>query len=349
MSKKKARLKDVAQLAGVSTTTASVVLNGRIGDNTRVGPETQERVWNAVKALGYVPNPLARSLQRGRNNILAVFTYELLFPAEHSNFYYPIFLGIEEEAARLGDNDLLLITSAGDTKGRRKIFRNGTNRLMVADGAILLGLNEDKEDVNQLIEDGYPFVYIGRRQFSAGDSSYVAPDYISGMGNLVQYLKQQGHTHIGYVHGVQRNEPAEDRLTGYLQAQAEFSAPAPVPTFHFSTRDALTDVDLEQMLETGVTALIAEAELGKQIYVISQKLNLHIPEDFSLVIAGEPLDIKDAIPGCTSLRIPLRELGELAVRVLLQLLEDPTLEPIHELVDCGVIPGSTVRNLTESD
>lgn len=345
MTKKTATLKDVARLAGVSTTTASVVLNGRIGDNTRVGTETQDRVWAAVQELGYVPNPMARSLQKGRSNILAVFTYELVFPVEHRNFYYPIFLGIEEEAARLGHYDLLLVTSAGSEQDSRKIFRNGVNRLKIADGAILLGLDEDKDDVNRLIDEGYPFVYIGRRDFNAGPSSYVAPDYISGLTDLVSHLAEHGHRQIGYLYGTHSNEPAQDRLQGFLNGQSMVLNDRAPRTFRFRAREDLTANALEQILETGVTALIAEAELGKQAYDLAAQLNLRIPDDFSLALAGRPLDSRDTIADSTTLHIPARELGVMAVRLILRLLEDPTLAPMHELIACEVEPGRTVKQL----
>lgn len=345
MPKKTATLKDVARLAGVSTTTASVVLNGRIGDNTRVGKETQDRVWMAVQELGYVPNPMARSLQKGRSNILAVFTYELVFPVEYRNFYYPIFLGIEEEAARLGNYDLLLITSAGSELERRKIFRGDINRLKIADGAILLGLDEDKEDVNRLIEEGYPFVYIGRRHFSAGESSYVAPDYVSGLTNLIAHLAELGHQQVGYLYGTHNNEPSQDRLRGFLNGQSTVLQDHAQRTFKFPTREALTPAALRQILDTGVTALVAEAELGKQAYDLAPQLNLRIPEDFSLALAGRPLDPRDTVPESTILYIPTRELGVMAVRMILQLLEDPSLAPLQELVACVVEPGHTVKSL----
>src|SRR5687768_16025961 len=168
---KRYRIADVAKHARVSEATVSVVLNNRVGEGIRVSEETQQRVWEAVRALGYVPNPSARNLARGRNNLIAVFTFESIFPIDSRNFYYPFLIGIEEEAAVQG-YDLLLSTAASDPDMRGRIYRKGANRLKLADGAVLLGHALDRSEITQLLAEGFPFVYVGRRESPGDDISY---------------------------------------------------------------------------------------------------------------------------------------------------------------------------------
>lgn len=97
-------------------------------------------------------NPAARSLAGGQNRMLGVFTYESIFPVEHRNFYYRFLVGIEHEAEQMG-YDLVLFTSTGGTDGKRRIYRNDGNRLRLTDGAILLGLAEDKHELQQLVQE----------------------------------------------------------------------------------------------------------------------------------------------------------------------------------------------------
>ena len=59
---KNPKLADVARLANVSEATVSVVINGRVGQHARVSQATQEKIWSAVRELGYVANPAAKSL-----------------------------------------------------------------------------------------------------------------------------------------------------------------------------------------------------------------------------------------------------------------------------------------------
>src|SRR5512133_2402972 len=119
--KNRPRLSNVAKLAGVSTATVSAVVNHQMDRNIRVSPETQARVWKAVEELGYVANPVARSLAGGKNRLLGIFTYEPIFPFKHHDFFYPFLLGIEEEAEAQGYN-LLLFTNVTNTDGKRSIF-----------------------------------------------------------------------------------------------------------------------------------------------------------------------------------------------------------------------------------
>ena len=76
MSSKRPTQKDVAKLAHVSRGTVSLVLNNQSGGRVPISEETQQRVLQAAKKLGYAPNPIAQMLARGANRIIGVFTYE---------------------------------------------------------------------------------------------------------------------------------------------------------------------------------------------------------------------------------------------------------------------------------
>jgi DNA-binding LacI/PurR family transcriptional regulator len=129
------RLVDVANAVGVSTAVVSHTLSDRTHGTIRVSEATRQRVLRAVRELGYVPNPIARRLARGRTGLIGVFTYEPVFPIDQTNFFHPFLVGIEAEAETQGQ-DLLLFTKGAD-KGTRNIYVDGVNRLQLADGAVL--------------------------------------------------------------------------------------------------------------------------------------------------------------------------------------------------------------------
>ena len=82
---KRVTLSDVAERAGVSKATVSAVLSGKAGKSIRVSETRMMRVFAAANALGYVPNTAAQQLKSGDDNhIIAVFTYENIFPADPS-------------------------------------------------------------------------------------------------------------------------------------------------------------------------------------------------------------------------------------------------------------------------
>jgi DNA-binding LacI/PurR family transcriptional regulator len=100
------RQADIAAAAGVSQTTVSLILSG-ITDGIRLSETTRRRVLAAAEDLGYVPDPLATRLASSRNHMLGVYTFASAFPTDVDGFYYPILVGVEEEAAALGQ-DLVL-------------------------------------------------------------------------------------------------------------------------------------------------------------------------------------------------------------------------------------------------
>jgi DNA-binding LacI/PurR family transcriptional regulator len=341
---KRPKIKDVAKYAGVSEASVSVVLNGRVGENVRVSEATQLKIWDAVRALGYVANPVAQSLAGGQNHIIAVFTFESVFPMDVSSFYYPFLIGIEQEADEQG-YDLLLITGSADSvSGRRRIYEQNFNRLSRADGAILLG-HGDKDEVYQLLEDGFPFVYVGRRESPQDKISYVAADYVSATEQIVEYLVENGHRRLAYIRTSRHNEASMDRLIGYQQAIQKFHIAS---TSTASWSGEIQDFTAELMsdyLRSGVTAFVVEDDaLGQRLLEVARQLSLQCPRDFSLAVLGNPLNPMQVLPDWTSFNIPRREMGREALCLLVELLSKSNEEkilPLRKILPCTFVSGTT--------
>lgn len=335
------RLADVARLADVSEATASVVLNNRVGANTRVSEETQSRVWDAARSLGYVPNPLARHLAGGVNRLLAIFTFEPVFPIDLHDFYYPFLIGIEEEAARCG-YDLLLVTSSTDDFAKRQIYRDGINRLQLAAGAILLG-NEDKAEIERLLEDEFPFVFIGRRESANDAISYVAADYVTATADLVNHLFASGHQTIAYLLSGAAKESTYDRSRGFHRAYEEHGVMPDPDLLWAGSAEQLTAEVLRVLLQKGVTAFVTEDDgLARRVLQLADQLRLRCPDDFSLAVLGDPLNMTEPRQDWTTFSIPRREMGREAVRLLLKILsqnEQPA--PLRVTLPCTFLPGTT--------
>ncbi|GDY50016.1 hypothetical protein SVIO_006390 [Streptomyces violaceusniger] len=94
------RQAEVAGLAGVSQATVSLVLSARgDGKAAAISEETRQRVLDAARSLGYVPDPAARRLAAASNNLLGVFSFTATFPTDVQHSYYPFLVGVEREAA----------------------------------------------------------------------------------------------------------------------------------------------------------------------------------------------------------------------------------------------------------
>lgn len=153
------RQADIAAAAGVSQTTVSLILSGNT-DGVRLSESTRQRVLKAAEKLGYVPDPVATRLASSRNHMLGVYTFASAFPTDVDGFYYPILVGIEEEAAALGQ-DLVLFTGTGGLEARAD-DKLAIRRTRIADGCLFFGRHVPEEPIDWLLGGGFPLVYIGR-------------------------------------------------------------------------------------------------------------------------------------------------------------------------------------------
>ncbi|WP_205857528.1 LacI family DNA-binding transcriptional regulator [Phytoactinopolyspora endophytica] len=328
---------DVARRAGVSQATVSAVINGRATVH-RIPDETVRRVREAVRDLGYVANPSARSLRGKRNRLLGVHTFESVFPISQRDFYHEFLIGIEEQAVADG-YDLVLFTSTEEANGQRRIYRDGMNRLNVADGSVLLGFTHDSSDIARLAGEGYPFVHVGRREVPGVDFRWVGADYKSATHEVVDRLVELGHRRIGYVGLDHRMEALIDREEGYRDG-CEAAGLPPLPVLMGVHHLGVEWFD--HAVASGMTAFVAEDEsYATKLGELVRERGLDIPGDVSVVVLRGTND--GPVPGrsWSSMGIPRNEMGRAAARMLVEILEDPhATRDDHLLLPCTP-PGET--------
>lgn len=338
----RARQADVARLAGVSQTTVSLVLNGR-GLVAQIPEETRRRVIEVADGLGYAADPAARSLAGGRNLLLGVYTFEPVFPMDFRDFYYPFLLGIEEEAEASG-YDLILFTSASGERRRRSIYGSGSNRLRLADGCIVLGLQHDREELRRLAAEGLHLVHIGRRDIPGARLPCVKADYEAATARVVGRLLELGHRRLLYVGVPGSEEPQADRLAGFeLGCRRAGKPPEEARTVRLRTEE-VDDGRVRAWVDEGFTGLVVEDGQGAHAVArAAASLGLTIPADLSVAVLVDP-----SRPGVPSrswfgFRVPRVEMGRQSVRLLVGRLDDESDElPPDVLVPCEQMEGMTV-------
>ncbi|RIW51332.1 LacI family transcriptional regulator [Micromonospora endophytica] len=335
-SRRRVTQQDIARMTGVSQATVSLVLNGRGDGGVRIAPETRERVLEAIRATGYVADPVARRLAARHNRILGVFTYEPVFPAGTGDFYHPFLVGIEESAERLGC-DLLLLTSAPVTGGRRRIFHDD-NRLRLADGCVLLGRSLDRDELGRLVAEGHPFVSVGRRDDAGGPVPYVGADYATATAAVVRRALDAGHTRLAYAGQGVGPESHADRFAGYRDAVEA----AGLPARHDSTDRAPAEL-LDTLLAAGVTAVLVEEYAdGVALAAAARERGLTVPTDLSILALGDPTRPTSSDLEFTGFRIPRREMGWQAVEVLTGLLAEVPGTVTQRLLPCQPVDGASL-------
>ncbi|GAB3762219.1 LacI family DNA-binding transcriptional regulator [Microlunatus parietis] len=336
---------DVARHAGVSPGIVSSVINGRDYGSIRVSDATRARVMESVRELGYVPDIAARNLAGGSSRLIGVFTYEALFPLGSQSFYHDFLVGIEE-AADEAEYHLLLVTGAKNEDRRRSIYAGGVNHLRLADGGLLLGTNEQTDEIVRLAGEGYPFVFVGERSFPGVELSYVAGDYVGGTAALVGRAVELGHRRIAMAQ-LQPDEPIPGRQTGFRTGREQYGLAAedapllPVSLGPTPGRLSLDDF-LAEIVRRDITAVILENNgFVEPFRAAARERGLDIPADLSLIALGGT-QFRPENAGLTELRIPRYEMGAEAVRLLLRLMADPSGGPLRTRLSCGILEGETL-------
>ncbi|MDZ7374978.1 MAG: LacI family transcriptional regulator [candidate division KSB1 bacterium] len=315
-----ATIKDVAKRAGVSVSTVSLVLNNR----GPVSPETRERVLRAIEELGYHPRRFARSMASKRTgNIGFILTSDHFSRAEP--FYTKIFLGSEFEA-RNYDYYILLTTveKRGKSAGQLPRFLLERN----VDGVIFAGY-VPVSLVERVHELGVPFVLV---DFYVKDRPYssIVLDNEQAVRRAVGHLVvEHGHRRIAFVGGEIGHPSIRGRLEGYRKGLEDYGI-ARDPRLE-RTEEAHCTMDsgyraTRKMLEEGVdfTAVVtANDATAFGVMRALKEAGRAIPGDVA-VIGFDDIDAASQVdPTLTTLRVPKEELGALALRRLVEVIERP--------------------------
>jgi len=336
---------DVARLAEVSQATVSHVIASVASGNSRVSDKLRTKVMQAVELTGYVVNPIAQRLAGGRSGFVGVFTYEPIFPAHGDSFYHPFLVGVERAAETAGWN-LVLFTGAARVEGRRRMLADGVRSLSVADGCILLGLHYDARDLDALLQERFPFVFIGERHSDAGVVPYVAPDYETATREVLDLLFAFGHQRVGFVGDLNPDQVNNVRLRAYRDVMNQV---AHQPGVFIDSLVREPSVLLQQVLDNRLTAVVVDnSGVGALLLAEAEERGIRVPEDLSIAQLGDP-EIADDIDW-TGFRIPRDELGFESVRLLAELI-DGTADPddLQRMLSCAVVEGTTAGPVARFD
>ena len=306
---------DVAQAAGVSTSTVSHVLNG----TRRVSEETERAVRDAIQATGYTHDRIARSLATGRTR-----TIGLAMSAISNPYFAELAHAIEQEAAHAGYS-LLLADTHDDPERELRATRDLLGRRV--DGVILAPSAEQVSALDLLRKRGVATVLIDR--FMPVDLDQIATENATPTALLVEHLAELGHTRIGMIAGLQGLSTSEERIAGYRRgldsASIEFD-PDLVVRGDSDAEHARTAVLRLLALERPPTALVVSN--NRMTIGAMQALRdaaLTVPDDIALV-GFDDFEWADLFhPRLTSIAQANTEIGQQSVAMLLSRLANPEL------------------------
>lgn len=304
-------IKEVANLAGVSVSTVSRVLSGKIP----VADETRERVLKAVSELNYRPNAIAQGLKGQR-----IKTIGLIIPNVRSLVFPAAIRGIEDTASKHGY--MVVLCNTDEDLETEKIYIDSLRSRLV-DGLIFSTARPDHDHIKALYEQGFPLIMLIRNLEEPIDA--VVLDNFDGAYQATKYLLEQGLTSVALINGSMEVILYRQRYEGYAKAMEEAGLPLrPELIIHniYGWEDAY-QATVAMLTEGQRPAAIFATNDPKAIGVLRavKDFGLRVPEDIS-VVGFDNCDMAPFLdPPLTSVAQPFYDMGVKACERLIKLIE----------------------------
>lgn len=339
----KPKLKDVAQAAGVSLTTASLVLSGK----GRISEEVKQKVLEAVEELGYVRKN--RSINSGTIKNIGIFQsidYEWGFIWV---FIRPLIEEIDRNMRALGINTVLIPIKRSDTKQQL------LEKVQKADVRAIVSVHYGNAQLFTALEESdIPVVVVMNGNFQDTFYSVCVDDYQGAYEGTLHLIKL-GHRKIAYVEAERPDLPMllNDRFIGYRKAMEEYGLEMPeesIIRFELSDREELerkiTAAFKKPDRPTAVFCL--DDEIALRVYFILENLGFTIPKDVSLIAPGDVLDYEQHYyPQITTMKINTTYMGEI-VALMVQNRINHNPEDLHVLkIKQQLVRRGTCRELKQ--
>jgi LacI family transcriptional regulator len=303
-------LRDVAKRAGVSAMTVSRVVNGGGG----VDPETQRRVEDAILALDYVPNRLARGLISQQSKTIGLIVPDVVNP-----FFAPVVRGAETTARKAGYRVLLCNSEAELRLEREYIEDLITHRIE----GLLIAPASDRSRVSLLAlqKGGFPIVLLDR-SLPDFECDMVVSDSISGARRLVEHLIKVGHRRIAHFTESDDVSTGRERLEGYRQALEAAGLPFSEELVFRTTVDRIGGYRAtQQMLEhaplpTAIFAVNNMTAVGAMQAL--RERGMRVPNDIGLVCYDDIEHLAVLSPFMTVVDQPAETFGSLGAQLLFE-------------------------------
>ncbi|PXY31509.1 LacI family DNA-binding transcriptional regulator [Prauserella muralis] len=310
--------RDIAELAGVSITTVSHVVNG----TRAVAPDTRAAVLGAIEQTGYTGDVIARSLVTGGTRSIGVAISLLANP-----YFAVLMQTIEREAAAAGYTVLLSDThDTADTE--QSIVR--ALRARRVEGLLLTPVPGDNAVVSELVSLGIPTVLVDRVS-TRTDIDQVGAENIQSTSALTEHLASRGHRRIGLVAGAPGLATSEERTLGYRlglgRAGLPWNPDLVVPGHSERDRGAMAFATLLDRPEPPTAVVVANDAMMVGVLHEARRRGIRVGTDVA-VVGYDETEWSDLVePPLTTMAQPITDIGAEAVRLLLARITDPDRAP----------------------
>ena len=331
-------LDDVAEMAGVSKSTVSRVLNNRLGNGFSVKEEVRLRILEVARRMNYRPNLIAKSLTMHSTRMIHIFGGNHAL-SDLGNIYQTVVNNITHVMDALSEGYDVTVDMS------RHALDQSEMPAWKIDGAVILA-QCTPPTMQEIVQMGIPYVIINGACPREGCS--VVPDDIGGTRSAVRHLIELGHTKIAYSgplpsYPAGRDRPAPDDYKNagleadvlkshsslkdrYVTFLSEMQNNGLEPII--SSRDTLDspeDYLKKIVMENGATAVLAYGHMGAlNLMQAAHTLDISVPEQLSILCFCDEYANQVMSPGLTFMDLDSAHMGKIAAELLLDQIQNPS-------------------------
>lgn len=327
-------LKDIADKTGFSVSTVSRVLH----DNTKkykISEDTQVKVKQAAKDVGYRVNALARGLRQKK-------TYEIgvIVPDISNPFFSEVIKRLADELRKKGYN-FIVYDSDEDITIEQSAIKSLLEKRV--DGLVIASVGQDFSHIQKIRDAEFPVVMIDRC-FDLLDVDSVSVDNVKGSLLAVNHLIKEGHTRIAFIQGLPGTYANETRLRGYKRALHDAGILIDEKLIvgdDFRSFNGYLNTKLLLELSKPPTAIFTAGDLIALGALEACKENgITIPDNLSLLTFDDPVFANYLSPALSAIEQPIIKIAEMAVAMLYHRMKNPHDERRKILLE----PKLNIRN-----
>ncbi len=313
---KKTTLEDVAAALGVSKTTVSRAISGK----GRIGEATRTRILEYIDQNNFRPNVVAKSLAESRT-----FSIAVVWPGDYSlvdlSFFQKCLVGMSEVTSGHGYDIIVSVVSGDDMSSLKRIIENRK-----VDGVVLTRTLIYDKPAEYLLKSGVPFVAIGESPNERIIT--VDNDHFDACKELTSIMIGKGHTKLALLGGSRNLVITKKRYEGFAAAFAQTGKKLDESLVFLDqgNEQKMTEIVKRLAAEKVDGVICMDDMLAAYVIRICRTANIKIPEDLRLASFYNSTTLENSVVPVTSLNFDDRNLGAVATRMLLRLIDGENVE-----------------------
>lgn len=340
------RLEDIAKLANVSKSAASLALNGKPG----ISEKTREHILKVAEENNYVPLRKIRKNKTPKIRVRFVAcTNGDVIPEDY--YRLPFF------------NDLLSYLSAEVSAKQHQLVTNSLPKKKLfetlseleqndpSDGIILLGTNLTSAHISSIAENFNNLVVLDTQSNDVNCNTITMNNFL-GAHDATSHLLKMGHREIGYIKGTPRINNFYDRRRGFKHMLAKWDiGVSDLPVFYLpGMKIEIIEEKVQQFLDfaNSVSAIFCEDDyIAISVIKTLNKHGINVPEDVSVVGFDDISESRVLSPELTTIHVPVIEIAKEAVQLIENGLHSDTQIKKQLLINTRLVSRESVKNLNK--